>query len=279
MYVCTRQTRGRLAALFLVCMHAWKHRISLWCMHMCMHEEPEMRANTCVQRMLMCACIRNKEQNQTYVRVMYSCTKNEERKHNYVCACVHAWRNTYENKHMCVCRVFKCTCMQGWLRPPWIHVCMYQDQGMKTKVCAHSAFMCACMKNQEWKQTHVWCVCMCAWMQSWLPCIHVFMCASMRTKEREQTCVGVIYWRVHVWEPRNDNKVCIPKAGCSTPCLHVCMYATHTMHAHVKHSERCSRRLSALWWLGLAQQARLRLSAGVVNYCVPHMLLEATRMF
>jgi hypothetical protein len=47
-------------------------------------------------------------------------------------------------------------------------------------------------------------------------------------------------------------EVCIPKAGCSTSCLHVCMYATHTMHAHVITAASAASRLSALLRLGLA---------------------------
>jgi hypothetical protein len=47
-----------------------------------------------------------------------------------------------------VCRVFKCTRMQSRLRPQCIHVCTYQNQGMKTNVCERRAFVCACMKKQ-----------------------------------------------------------------------------------------------------------------------------------
>jgi hypothetical protein len=87
--------RCRLAALCLVVCACVKPRISLSCIHVRMHEEPKMRPNTCVRRVLMW--------NQGAKPNVCAC-------HVFICACM----NDEERKQtLCVCRVCMCACMKN----------------------------------------------------------------------------------------------------------------------------------------------------------------------
>ena len=105
---------------------------------------------------------------------------------------------------------------------------MYEETGLKTNVCVCRVCMCACMKN---------------WLR--LLCIRVCMYEEPRYENKRvfASCIHVCTYE----QPGMTPEECIPKAGGSTLCLHVCMYATHTMHAYVEHSgERCRQQALCL---------------------------------
>jgi hypothetical protein len=106
--VCTRQTRRRAlqASCSLPCVCACvKPRISLSCIHVCMHEEPEMRLNMCVRRVLMW--------NQGAKPNVCVC-------HVFMCACIMCVSCAHVCMHeepemrtkVCMRGVFKCTSRQ-----------------------------------------------------------------------------------------------------------------------------------------------------------------------
>ena len=187
----------------------------------CMNDE-ERKQTSCVCRVCMCACMKNQKWEQKCECLVYS---SVQVCNVYITVTVTVTVTVHEQVY--VRRVLKCTCMQSWLRPQCVHVCTYQNQGMKTNVYARRAFVCPCMKNQEWKQMYVFVVCACVheWntQQAVYSCVHgwepryeskrvfvschaAFMCARMNNQAWQQKWVSVMYSCVHVWTTRNDNK-------------------------------------------------------------------------
>ena len=151
--------------------------------------------------------------------------------------------------------------MKHTIRSSCMHVCMYIKQDMLVMYscvrettrcwrCLETGYsclvcMCACMKN-----THDVCT---RELQRALQARDDYvqrgkqaeaLCACMRNQHEH-----IVYSCVHAFKTRNKN-TCV-----FASCIHVCMYATHTMRARVKHSERCRQQALSLVWRGKLAEA------------------------